>query len=332
MKSIKVVTTDDKIWNLSSVQFDIVQSMIIKQPFEINLINEGPDLTSLGLYDTLHQLSEYFDFSLNNITIRTCNLLEKHDQIKIIYNPPLHLLDYAKEYILDERKHKQLKHFGIFIGRSNAPRLHLASYLNQNYSAHTIMSYHFNIADDFHVNNIGLEDLIKKYNIQDLCIESDFISQCPIRLKKSDPVIHNKNSSLNHAQQLLKNDFDYFTKTYLDFFVEIVCESYFTGNTFFPTEKIYRPILLKTPFIVQGPQYFLHNLRSLGFKTFDRWWDEGYTEDPATYQISEIKKVLNNLSTKTVDELYKMYTEMAPILEHNYQVAMSLESKDFRNI
>ena len=42
--------------------------------------------------------------------------------------------------------------------------------------------------------------------------------------------------------------------------------------------------MLLTPFIVQGSQWFLHRLRDMGFQTFDRWWDEGYSEDPANHQ------------------------------------------------
>jgi hypothetical protein len=116
---------------------------------------------------------------------------------------------------------------------------------------------------------------------------------------------------------------------YNDFFVEIACESYFTGKTFFPTEKTWRAITMRTPFIIQGPQNYLKNLKLLGFKTFDRWWDEGYSEDPADYQPLEILKVIEYLNTKTLDEIYNMYLEMHDILEHNYQTLQSLKTEDF---
>jgi hypothetical protein len=191
------------------------------------------------------------------------------------------------------------------------------------------MSYHLNFIDDFHTSNIGLEDLIKNYGIQDVRDECDFMHRCPIRIRQDAPVVIDKNLPLNPSQQLLLNDQEYFAQTYQDFFVEIVCESFFTGRTFFPTEKIFRPILLKTPFIVQGPQNFLHNLRSLGFQTFGNWWDEGYAEDPDGQQSQEIKKLLDTLATKTPAELHTMYVGMSAVLEHNYKVAKTLTVDDF---
>jgi hypothetical protein len=208
----------------------------------------------------------------------------------------------------------------------------MASHLDKQYADKTLLSYHFNLADDFHTSNIGLEDLITQYGFTDIRDESEFIYRCPIRLKPAQPVIINKNSSLNPAQQLLQQDKGYFLQIYRNFFVELVCESYFTGQTFFPTEKIFRPILLKTPFIVQGPQYFLHNLQALGFRTFSQWWNEGYSEDPDGHQIVEIKRVLDTLASKNTVELDTMYNEMRSILEHNYNIAMSLTSADFKKL
>jgi len=332
VKRITVVTSDNKIWNPEWTYADILQAMIYGKPFVLDLISEGPDLDSLGIYNFLSVKAQELEFDLSKITVLTANALEQHSQIKIVYLPPIHLLDNARDYITDVPKHPNLKHFGIFIGRSNAQRLHLATYLDRCYKSQTIMSYHLNFIDDFHTSNIGLEDLIKNYGIQDVRDECNFIHQCPIRIRQDTPVVIDKSLPLNPSQQLLLNDQEYFAQTYQDFFVEIVCESYFTGRTFFPTEKIFRPILLKTPFIVQGPQNFLHNLRSLGFQTFSNWWDEGYAEDPDGQQVQEIKKLLDTLATKTSDDLYKMYVDMSTVLEHNYEVARSLTVNDFTRL
>jgi hypothetical protein len=217
----------------------------------------------------------------------------------------------------------------LFVGRSNAPRLSLASYIIKYYKNKSLCSYHFNTNDDFHKSNIGIEDLLTKYNKQNLIMGAEFLQQCPILLESTQSVTIDKSLSLNPAQQLLKKDSAIFCQAYQDFFVEIVCESYFTGNTFFVTEKTWRPMLLKTPFIVQGPRNFLHNLRKIGFQTFDQWWDEGYAEDPADHQITEIKKLLDWLAQKTTSELNSMYSSMHDVLEHNYQLIMKLTKQDF---
>jgi hypothetical protein len=328
MTRVSVVTSDNKIWNKEKFYTELTLAVDSKQPFTIDLLNEGPDLATIGLYQYL----ENSGVNLENVTVYTANAMEHHGKIHIKYISPMHLLHNAKEYIVDVCKKQTLKHFGMFIGRSNAPRLHLATYLRQHCSDKLLLSYHFNADDDFHANNIGLEDLIKHYNFCDVRPEAEFISHCPITLNNLPTVCNNKELKLDHAQQLFNNDRGHFSQLYNNFFVEMVCESFFTGNTFFPTEKTFRPILLKTPFIVQGPKNFLRNLKKLGFKTFATWWDEGYDEDPVGHQLVEIKKILDFLSAKTLAELQQMYQEMHETLEHNYQIAINLTNKDFKKI
>lgn len=312
---------------------EIAYAMSLKQPFTIDFLSEGPDLHSLKFYDTLFFISNLFQFPMSEITILTSNALENHDTVKIIYRPPTHLLENAKKYDgCVPKTINGLKHFGIFINRGNPERLTIASHIHKNYVSQSMISYHFNMIDDFHTNNIGLDNLIRHHNKQDVTIEADFLKQCPIRTIDNGPIIIDKNSDDNPAQQLLNNDREHFIKSYQKFFLEIVCESYYTGRTFFPTEKIFRPIVLRTPFIVQGPTYFLHRLRDLGFKTFSEYWDEGYSEDPPNWQQTEIMKVIDYLAKKSSNELYEMYKSMNSILEHNYSTLLNLSKKDFLSL
>jgi len=329
---IDLVTSDQIIWNSASVYADIAQAMAQNQNIEINLLGEGPDLASLGLYDFISQRAKLLNYSLERISVITANALERHNTINIVYMSSIHLIDNAKDYLVAIQKDQHLKHFGLFIGRSNAPRLQLASNINRNYQDKTILSYHFNHSDDFHRSNIGLERLISDYNYPNFDQASEFLKKCPIIPNGSASTVIDTTLDINPAQQLLKNDQDTFLTMYNKFFVELVCESYFTGQTFFPTEKTFRPMLLKTPFIIQGPQYFLHNLRKLGFRTFDRWWSEGYAEDPDGYQIIEILRLVNIIAQKRPNELSDMYQDMLPVLEHNYQLALNLSQEDFNKL
>ena len=115
------------------------------------------------------------------------------------------------------------------------------------------------------------------------------------------------------------------TKVYPSFFVEIVNLTYWSGDTFYIDEKIWRPMLMRTPFVVHGPQNFLPRLRALGFRTFDTWWDEGYSEDPPDYQLKEITNIIKQLAKKSVDELQAMYADMQSVLEHNYQLLKQIQ-------
>ena len=205
MKQIQVATANNKIWNEPMVYAEIAEAMVLNQPFELDFMYEAPDIASLGLYDFLELKAQQHGYALNQVTIKTSNALEHHKSIAVIYQPPIHLVQQAKEYLVEVPKNKNLKHFGIFIGRSNSQRLHLACYLDQHHSDKTAMNYNFNSADDFHANNIGLEDLIRFYGIADVRREAEFIYRCPVRMTQDAPVLMNKDRELHaYSQQLLE--------------------------------------------------------------------------------------------------------------------------------
>jgi len=85
---------------------------------------------------------------------------------------------------------------------------------------------------------------------------------------------------------------------------------------------------MRTPFIVQGPQYFIQRLRVLGFKTFSDFWDEGYSEDPSDWQINEIKRVLDYIAQQPVEQLVKWTADMQCIVEHNYNRLLTLTKEE----
>ena len=88
-------------------------------------------------------------------------------------------------------------------------------------------------------------------------------------------------------------------------------------------------MLMRTPFIVQGPQNFIRNLHKLGFKTFHEFWDEGYSEDPSDCQVRAIIETIQTLAKKNHKDLRDMYNTMLPKLEHNRNLLKTLTAHDF---
>jgi hypothetical protein len=117
---------------------------------------------------------------------------------------------------------------------------------------------------------------------------------------------------------------------YSNIFLDIVCNTYLTGSTFYMDEKIWRPIITKTPFIVHGPRNFIKNFRKMGFQTFDQWWDEGYSEDHADYQTRAILNIIDQLSRYSLTDIRDFYREMQPVLDHNYEIFMSMDQSIFK--
>jgi hypothetical protein len=73
----------------------------------------------------------------------------------------------------------------------------------------------------------------------------------------------------------------------------------------------------------------LKNLKKLGFKTFSDYWDESYDEDGQILGTQRILDNVSRLSKLTGQELHSMYIDMLPILNHNYNTMMEMDSKSF---
>ena len=85
-------------------------------------------------------------------------------------------------------------------------------------------------------------------------------------------------------------------------------------------------IASKTPFILLAPPYSLEYARSLGFKTFSKFWSEEYDtiEDP-TLRLKEIFNLVDKIGRMDIPQLEQMYSEMAEILEYNITILNKLQ-------
>ncbi len=318
---IKVETNDSRICNIVYVAQEIIKEIHTKQSVQLHTNGEGPCAESLGLYNLLDELCAKYNYNKSLISIQTCNMLEAHNLYHIERKPQLMYLRSARQYqVPDHTKtfNGNFKHFGNFIGHGNQHRLHLASYLYATHQQQTLQTYHCDPTADYHRKHIGLEDLMHVGADHNTVLQAlNLIAASPLVVDNIDQYPILNPTTLN------------ITKIYPEFFVELVNLTYFTGNTFYVDEKIWRPMLMRTPFIVQGPQNFLHNLRKLGFQTFDRWWPEGYSEDPANCQVNSIIPIVKELSQSSVESLQGMYQEMLPTLEHNYRRMFEISEVDF---
>jgi len=107
-------------------------------------------------------------------------------------------------------------------------------------------------------------------------------------------------------------------------FIYVVTETCYWERKCHLTEKIFKPIVSRMPFILVGPAHNLAYLRSYGFRTFDKWINESYDtiEDPIA-RMSMIGDVLSDLCTLSLYELECMLTEMQEVLDHNYNLFYS---------
>jgi hypothetical protein len=99
----------------------------------------------------------------------------------------------------------------------------------------------------------------------------------------------------------------------------VVSETVFYYDKLHLTEKIFKPIVSRRPFILVGATGNLAYLKSYGFKTFDRWIDESYDAEPdPTRRIEMIVTELEKLCNLSMQGLKQMHEEMQEILDHNF--------------
>jgi hypothetical protein len=98
-------------------------------------------------------------------------------------------------------------------------------------------------------------------------------------------------------------------KFYNQFQIEVVAETMCAGISFFPTEKTFRPITGRRPFLVFGSIHFLNNLRSLGFRTYSECWDESYDQYQGQERWQRIRQVIDDIICNGYD--IELATEIA---------------------
>ena len=99
----------------------------------------------------------------------------------------------------------------------------------------------------------------------------------------------------------------------------LVTETVATERRLHLTEKTFKPICLRMPFIIVGTKGSLAYLRSYGFKTFNNLWDESYDDEINDVQrIEKIAFTLKALDILPQKEKQKLFDLAQEICEYNY--------------
>jgi len=119
---------------------------------------------------------------------------------------------------------------------------------------------------------------------------------------------------------------------YHKFSIELVCETYTLGNTFFPTEKTVRPIMGTKPWLIHGAPGYINNLKLMGFQSFNALWDESYDqlEGPARWQA--MQKIIDTLTKLNSVSLRMLLEQAHQIALFNRQVLNTFLTHDSQNI
>ena len=212
------------------------------------------------------------------------------------------------------------KTFGIFVHRSQWDRLLLSSHLYSNHAMLTLQTYRKNLNNPADMVELGLDKMFWMLSSSE-SLNSTIIKQVSNFLENL-PFDQGVEWNLPDQQSCVDENI---MSWYNQIFIDVVCEKMITGQTFFPTEKIARPLVAKTPFLIMAAPNYIKNLRRLGFRSFGEFWDEGYDYQQGVQRVESIKCIIDNLGQLDSKQLQNMYQQMLPILEHNYKIYHELK-------
>jgi hypothetical protein len=156
---------------------------------------------------------------------------------------------------------------------------------------------------------------------------SDFVNtfiQNKDRIKSIPEMkLDQEDMTVNHAHIFTDSVDMYYENTYFS----VISETNFfkeTGEGLFVSEKIFRPILKKHPFILLSRPNTLNMMQNIGYKTFGSIINEEYDSEEDDCKrmlmiIDEIKRLCNLSDT----ELQLFLNEAKHITEYNYQVLLN---------
>jgi hypothetical protein len=171
--------------------------------------------------------------------------------------------------------------------------------------------YHSNIPDSTTKHGVPIDYANQSKNYLDQI-------QYPLRIDEKHSVnIPNGSQTIGPIEELMES------------FLHIVTETCFWETKDHLTEKIFKPIVARQPFVLLGCANNLKYLKSYGFKTFDSWWDESYDqiENPIE-RLQAVVKIINEICSMTTDELESMLRGMQYVLDYNYNWFYSKEFLD----
>jgi len=124
-------------------------------------------------------------------------------------------------------------------------------------------------------------------------------------------------------------------KCFLHLITETVSDNYYV-NTKIRMDfmsKMGRALSFHRPFIAYGNMGVLKHLKELGFRTFDKWWDEGY-DDIEDYRerIGMIKELIKSIIQKSPEEKMKMWDEMQEVFQHNQSLLKNISYNEKRKV
>lgn len=277
----------------------------------LDFCNEGPCFALLELEQHLHNRTVQIQ--------RFPNTVETVPYTRITVPKHSHFWEMSKQYnTVPVPKWNQEYLFGLFIGRRTRARCSIVYDVAHEFEQESLISlmrdtnplpWQHTVGEDFEQHTEWpVEAIHPWWNTVSIPSVDD----------------HAKNDQFDPAQNTNRD----LLKHYHRFAIELVCETYTLGDSFFVTEKTVRPISAGKPLFAYAPKHFLARLRELGFKTWVLLWDETYDNYEGIQRWMRIKQQMCQLAQLNPAEFAELEQRAQAICVYNKQVQAEMLGKE----
>lgn len=252
----------------------------------LSLGTDGWDIVANGIEDIVKEIADVLGISYEHIIFESADLLTKSNTFLHVkrQNRLLPLALHPCEY-----KSPDQLGTGLFLGRATNERLY-AFWKSCNLT-NSLRTCHLQVQNiEEHTSDIAgfiCEHNDKWKAIKDLLPYTDIGQE------------FNFHNYKTVQEKINRFDLDkVWISVYNKIDIEIVCETNITANTFFITEKTFRPLHYGRLFLVIGSPQFEQNLKDLGFDIFDDILDKSYDNLESYMRVdavfNSLQKYINN--------------------------------------
>jgi hypothetical protein len=294
---------------------------------------EARSCTQSGLYQFLDELCNFWNWDPKNITIKTPNLLEKHQEYNIELFMHYHWTTEMKNISAIETKWDGSKTYGMFLGRATAERIRGAvRHRDFEFRDQGLTSFHHDLT-----NQIDTPELLEY-----LCETDSRFSEVLAVKPYSDigPVC-----TPPITGSML---YDNWENVYKKIALELVFETSTADDNVTISEKIIRPVLHRRPFMLiagrgtikkmsdlghgsnffkaDAPSWMVDELNSswMNFKFFENAFGTDYDNDSGVHRVDHVFDILHTMIR--TGNIQKLHDRCQKDIEHNYNALMKFSA------
>ena len=238
---------------------------------------------------------------------------------EVVYFP--YFFYYFQKFFCSFKKRKTIDVFNIFFKYKQKKKTFLFNSLNRVIRTHRLAFLYYLKQINFDNEYLLSFDKIFINSFFNNILEQDYLIDLNELIKIKTPIELDINDfKINQANNI--------GPFYMNTFFSQINETLADKHSIFLSEKVFKPIIRLSPFIVFGNPYTLQELNRWGFETNFIGIDNSY--DNEINKLKRLKMILNQMKLLDLPkkDLLDFYYQNRNILIHNYDRYFNLNEKD----